>query len=54
MLVGFTILVLALILSGRGASLSPQELDGLSLSQQTKSPPQITDHKATTILAVAQ
>lgn len=53
-LVGFTILVLALILSGRGAKLSPQEPDGISLSQQTKSPPQMTNHKAATVLAAAQ
>ncbi len=53
-LIGFTILVLALILSGRGATLSPQELDGISLSQQTKSPPQMTNHKAATVLAAAQ
>lgn len=52
-LIGFTILVLALILSGRGATLSPQELDGVSLSPQTKSAPQMTNQKAT-ILAVTQ
>ena len=53
-LVGFTILVLALILSGGGATLSPQELDGLSLAQQMKSAPQMTNHKAAAILAVSQ
>lgn len=53
-LVGFTILVLALILAGGGATLSPQELDGLSLVQQTKSAPQMNNHKAAAILAVSQ
>jgi hypothetical protein len=53
MLVGFTILVLALILAGQGATLSPHELDGVSLSPQTKSAPQMTNQKAT-ILAVTQ
>lgn len=52
-LVGFTILVLALILSGGGATLSPQELDGVSLSQHTKSTSQVTNQKAA-ILAVSQ
>lgn len=52
-LVGFTILVLALILTGRGAALSPQELNGVSLTQQTKSGPRMSNQKAAT-LAVTQ
>ena len=52
-LIGFTILVLALTLSGGGATLSPQELDGVSLSQHTKSASQMTNQKAA-ILAASQ
>lgn len=52
-LVGFTFLVLALILAGQGSTVPPQELDGVSLSQQTKSASQLTNQKAA-ILAVSQ
>jgi|TARA_R110000822_G_scaffold110865_1_gene241270 hypothetical protein len=52
-LVGFTVLILGLILAGQGATVTPQELDGVSLSQQTKSASQITNQKAA-ILAVSQ
>mgnify|MGYP001554928745 FL=1 len=52
-LVGFTVLILALILASQEATLIPQELDGVSLSQQTKSASQITNQKAA-ILAVSQ
>lgn len=52
-LVGFTVLILALILAGQGGTVTPQELDGVSLSQQTKSASQITNQKAA-ILAVSQ
>ena len=52
-LVGFTVLILALILTSQEATLIPQELDGVSLSQQTKSASQITNQKAA-ILAVSQ
>ncbi|MBL7228093.1 MAG: hypothetical protein JJK56_08905 [Pseudomonas sp.] len=53
-LVGFTILVLALILAGRVSPKGPQELDGASLSQQAKYSPKITNQKTATILAVSQ
>ena len=52
-LVGFTVLILALILAGQGATVASQELDDVSLSQQTKSASQITNQKAA-ILAVSQ
>ena len=52
-LVGFTVLILGLIVAGQGATVTPQELDGVSLSQQTKSASQITNQKAA-ILAVSQ
>jgi hypothetical protein len=52
-LVGFTFLVLALILAGQGGTVPPQELDGVSLSQQTKSASHLTNQKAA-ILAVSQ
>lgn len=52
-LVGFTFLVLALISAGQGGTVRPQELDGVSLSQQTKSASQLTNQKAA-ILAVSQ
>lgn len=52
-LVGFTILVLALILAGQGATVTSQELDVVSFSQQTKSASEITNQKAA-ILAVSQ
>lgn len=52
-LVGFTVLILALILASQEATLIPQELDGVSLSQQTKSASQITNQKAAN-LAVSQ
>ena len=52
-LVGFTVLILALILASQEATLIPQELDGVSFSQQTKSASQITNQKAA-ILAVSQ
>ncbi|WJM90849.1 MULTISPECIES: hypothetical protein [Pseudomonas] len=52
-LVGFTVLILALILASQEATLIPQELDAVSFSQQTKSASQITNQKAA-ILAVSQ
>ena len=52
-LIGFTILVLALILAGQGATVTSQELDVVSFSQQTKSASEITNQKAA-ILAVSQ
>lgn len=52
-LVGFTVLILALIPASQEATLIPQELDAVSFSQQTKSASQITNQKAA-ILAVSQ
>ena len=52
-LVGFTVLILALILASQEATLIPQELDAVSFSQQTKSASEITNQKAA-ILAVSQ
>lgn len=51
-LVGFTVLILAMILAGKGAKVTPREPDGVSLSQQTKSASQNTNQK-TSILAVS-
>lgn len=53
-LVGFTILVLALILADRVAPLSSHELDGVYLSQQMRPPTKLVNQKADSILAVSQ
>ncbi|WP_152644273.1 MULTISPECIES: hypothetical protein [unclassified Pseudomonas] len=44
-LVGFTILMLALIVADQAASLNPQNFDGIELSQQT-SLQKLKNHKA--------
>lgn len=53
-LVGFTILVLALVLADRVAPLSSQELNGVYLSQQVRHPTELVNQKADSILAVSQ
>lgn len=53
-LVGFIILVLALVLADRVAPLSSQELDGVYLSQQVSPPQKLVNQKADSIMAVSQ
>lgn len=53
-LVGFTVLMFALILSDQVAPLTPQELDGVDLSQQARYSPKLVNQKAESILAVSQ
>lgn len=54
-LLGFTILVLTLILAGRVVPLSPQEIENVSLShQQVNYSPEMANQKTATILAVSQ
>lgn len=52
--VGFTILILALIMASQVAPLNPQELGSVDLSQQVRYSPKLVTQKAESILAASQ
>lgn len=53
-LLGFTVLMFALILADQVAPLTPQALDGIDMSQQARYSQKLVNQKAESILAVSQ